>query len=187
MDCPDGGSGGIHSRPAGATLIALYMQRQKEFACQHPGKITSMNRWFLFFAAIYLLSVSGCSKNTTAGHLDKTLVGKWLLVKSCVCGYCKDSNSVNNNQTIVFTSGGEVQLSGSVGDKEQYYSGTYTLSPQSGNTILNITMDAPVPHDFLYIPGSVIYSQTIITLVLNLNTPFGNPCLYQNTYVSVPH
>jgi hypothetical protein len=148
-------------------------------------KSPKMKRWTLFLAAICLLCFFSCSKNKGTGGADTGLVGKWVLAKSCVCNVCRDSNAIDNSQTIQIISNGQVQLSGLVGNVEEQYPGTYTVTRQQGGDILNITLDAPAPPNFLYIPGSVIFSKTATTLLLNLNTPFANPCLYQNTYVPV--
>src|SRR5258708_1044779 len=135
-------------------IAKVLMQRYKGYVCQRLSKIVRMKNWALFFAAIYFLAFSSCTKKTTIGS-NKTLVGKWVLSKSFVCDRCSDANPVGNNQTIVFTSDGRVELSGSVGDTEQHYSGTYSVTQQPNDKILNITLDAPAPKDFLYIPGSI--------------------------------
>ena len=139
-----------------------------------------MRSWTFFFAGIFALSFFSCSKHSSAGDPATGLVGTWVLSKSCVCNTCTDSNSFNH-QTLIFRSGGQVDLYGSVGDAEGHASGTYAVTQHPDGNILNITLNAGTP-DFLFIPGAVIYVETRTTLILNLNTPFGNPCLYQNTY-----
>ncbi len=134
-----------------------------------------------------IASLSSCSKKNALGVAGESLVGKWVLTKSCVCGSCKDSSSFDNNQTLVFSSNGQVELTGSVGDAEQHWAGSYSISQQPGGKVLNITLNPGAPLNFLYIPGSVIYSASATTLVLDLGTPFANQCLYQNTYAAVPN
>ena len=141
-----------------------------------------MRNWTLFLATIYLLSVFSCAKDTPASNL----VGKWVLSKYCVCNSCTNASPTGNHQTLIFKANGQVDLYGSVGDTEKHYSGIYAVTQQAGYNILNITLEAAAPKDFLYIPGAIIYAETKTNLVLNLSTPFGNPCLYQNTYVSTP-
>ena len=145
-----------------------------------------MKNYFLFLVAINAVAFISCSKKQDA-NVAESLVGKWVLTKSCVCSSCTDSNAVDNNQTLLFSSDGQVQISGSVGDTEQHYSGTYTVTPQAYGKVLYINVDPGGPENFLYIPGSIILSESATTLVLNLNTPFANACLYQNTYVAVSH
>jgi hypothetical protein len=141
-----------------------------------------MKNYFLFIGVIIVIALVSCSKKNVEG-----IVGKWALTKSCVCGACKDSNSVDNNQTLVFSSDGKVELSGPVGNTEQHYTGSYSISQQSYGKVLNITLTSGSPANFLYIPGSVIYSESATTLILSLNTPFANQCLYQNTFAAIPN
>jgi hypothetical protein len=145
-----------------------------------------MKNYFLFFGAMIMAASVSCSKKTNQVATE-SLVGKWVLTKSCVCGACKDSSSFDNNQTLIFSSNGQVQLTGSVGDAEQHWVGSYSTSQQLGGKVLNITLDSGAPVNFLYIPRSVIYSESAPTLILNLSTPFANQCLYQNTYAAVPN
>jgi hypothetical protein len=134
----------------------------------------------LFFVIIGLLMFPACSKNTSI-----TLAGKWVLTRSCVCNACSDTIPFYKNQTLVFGADGQVQLFGAVGNTMQYYSGTYSVTQQTYGKVLNINLNAPDSNkSFLYIPGSVIYSETETTLVLKLNTPFSNVCAYQNTYTA---
>src|SRR5579862_6427679 len=100
-----------------------------------------MKNYFLFFGAVIIAQFISCSKKNVEGITSQSIVGKWILTKSCVCGLCKDSNSVDNNQTLVFSSDGKVQLSGSVGDAEQRYSGTYSIAQQAEGKVLNISLD----------------------------------------------
>jgi hypothetical protein len=163
------------------------MQRYLRFCCQHINKIVRMKNYFLFFAAFFMAAFFSCSKNTPGGYVNPTLVGKWVLTKICVCNSCIDTIPVNETETLVFSSNGQVQVFGWVGNIEQHFSGTYSVAQQPYGKVLNIHPDAADSGKyFLYIPGSVIYSETGTTLVLDLNTPFSNPCLYQNTYTAVP-
>jgi hypothetical protein len=146
-----------------------------------------MKNYFLFFCAMIIFQFISCSKKNVEDKTGQSIAGKWVLTKSCVCGLCNDSNSVDNNQTLVFSLDGKVQLSGSVGDAEQHYSGTYTVAQQAEGNVLNISLDNGGPANFLYVPGSVIYSGSATSLVLDLSTPFANACLYQNTYAAVPN
>jgi hypothetical protein len=138
----------------------------------------------LFFCMmIAILAFSACSKTSSS-----TLVGKWVLTKSCACNSCTQPIASYQSQAIVFSSDGRVQLYESAGNSELHYSGSYSVSKQANGKILNINVDAPDSiQNFLYIPGSVIISETSGTLVLSLNTPFANMCAYINTYTSVPN
>jgi len=110
-----------------------------------------------------------------------------MLTKICVCNSCIDTIGFYQTQTIVFSVNGQVDLYGAVGNSEQHYSGTYSVAQQSYGKVLNIDLIAPdSAKDFLFVPGSIINSETRTKLVLELNTPFSNQCAYVNTYTAVP-
>jgi hypothetical protein len=129
-----------------------------------------------------------CSRNAPEVYMNPTIAGKWVLTKSCVCNSCTDTISFYKSQTLVFSRNGQVDLFGAIGNSEQHYSGTYILTQQSYGKILNINLDSPDSNkSFLNIPGSIIQSETGQSLVLELNTPFSNPCAYVNTYTATPN
>lgn len=147
------------------------------------NKIASMKNYFFILVTLWAASFFSCSKKIS----PTTLVGKWMLTKICVCNSCIDTIGFYQTQTIVFSANGQVDLYGTVGDSEQHYSGTYSVVQQSYGKVLNIDLIAPGPaKDFLFIPGSIITSETRTKLVLELNTPFMNVCAYVNTYTAVP-
>ena len=143
-----------------------------------------MKNCFFFCAALWMVIFFSCSKKTSVQY---GLVGKWVLTKICVCNSCIDTIPSYQNQTLVFLLNGQVQLFGAVGNSQQSYSGTYSITQQSYGKVLNINLDAPdSAKNFLYIPGSIINSETGSQLVVELNTPFANLCAYVNTYTAVP-
>lgn len=110
-----------------------------------------------------------------------------MLTKICVCNSCIDTIAFYQTQTIVFSSNGQVDLYGVVGNSEQHYSGTYSVTQQSHEKVLNIDLVAPdSAKSFLFVPGSIIISETSTKLVLELNAPYANVCAYVNTYTAVP-
>jgi hypothetical protein len=145
-----------------------------------------MRGYFHVFATILMVTFFSCSRKTTDAFTNSSLVGKWVLTKSCICGSCKEANSLTYKLTLVFSASGQLQLSGSEGNSVHHYSGTYWVTHQSGWDILNINLDSTAAKYFLYLPGSIIFSETETTLTLDLNTPFANPCLYRNAYTAVP-
>jgi hypothetical protein len=145
-----------------------------------------MKNHFLFVSAMSMLIFFSCSRNSSGGYVNPTIVGKWILTKSCVCNSCIEGNPFSRREILIFSSGGQVDLSGYFRNVETHYTGTYSIIQQSYGRVLNINLNtADTNKNFLYVPGSVIYFQSGTTLVLNLSTPFANPCLYQNTYAAV--
>jgi len=154
-----------------------------QFSCQ-PDKIPLMKNYFLFCLMCWMAMFFSCSKKPFENF---GLAGKWVLTKICVCNTCRDTIPFYENQTIVFSLNGQIDLFGAVGDTQRHYSGTYVVTQQSYGKVLNIDLNAPDSlKDFLYIPGSIINSQTKTQLVLELATPFSNPCAYINTYTAEP-
>ncbi len=141
----------------------------------YPGTLITLLVLVYFFA---------CTKSKPQQTVQNdAIVGKWKLTKSCRCDTCIDSSAFNY-QVLEFSPDGHYQITAVVGDPIFQCKGTYTITHQSNGDILNIKMDSNCPADFFYIPGSHIYSETGTTLILDLNTPFANPCLYRNTYVA---
>ena len=142
-----------------------------------------MKNYFFILVSLWAVLFFSCSKKTPS----TTLVGKWKLTKICVCNSCIDTIAFYQTQTIVFSLNGQVDLYGVVGNSQQHYSGTYSVTQQSHGKLLNIDLTAPdSAKNFLFIPGSIINSETRTKLVLELNTPYANVCGYVNTYTAVP-
>jgi hypothetical protein len=142
-----------------------------------------MKNYLLIFQVISITLFFSCTKKISPA----TLVGKWTLTKVCVCNSCTDTISFYQTQILVFSAGGQVDLYGAVGNAEQHYSGTYNVSQQSYGKALNIDLNAPDSvKNFLFVPGSIINSETTTKLVLELNTPYANMCAYVNTYTRMP-
>ena len=142
-----------------------------------------MKNYFFILVSLWAVLFFSCSKKTS----PTTLVGKWMLTKICVCNSCIDTIAFNQTQTIVFSLNGQVDLYGVVGNSQQHYSGTYSVTQQSYGKLLNIDLIAPDSDtNFLFVPGSIINSETSTKLVLELNTPYANACTYANTYTAVP-
>ncbi len=159
------------------------MQRFIQLLCQ-PDKIVLMKNCFLFCVMFWMAMFFSCSKKAFE---NSALAGKWVLTKICVCNSCTDTITTNENETLVFSLNGQVDLFGAVGDTQRHYSGTYIVTQQSYGKILNINLNAPDSvKNFLFVPGSIISSQTTTQLVLELATPFSNPCAYKNTYTAEP-
>lgn len=124
--------------------------------------------------------VFSCSKRGGSAAL---LTGHWALTRQCVCSTCTDSISESDAQTLDFTSDGKIQLTGDVSGSRRSFSGDYLFSGPGNTGVLNVTLDAPDSFKhFLFIPGAEIISVSSATLVLNMNTPYANPCQYQNQY-----
>ena len=124
-----------------------------------------MKNYFFILVSLWTVLFSSCSKKTA----PITLVGKWMLTKICICNSCVDTIAFYQAQTIVFSLNGQVDLYGAVGNSEQHYSGTYSVTQQSNGKVLNIDLNAPgSAKDFLFVPGSVISSETSTKLVLEL-------------------
>jgi hypothetical protein len=142
-----------------------------------------MKNYFFIVVSLWTVLFFACSKKIS----PTTLVGKWMLTKICVCNSCIDTIAFYQTQTIVFSLNGQVDLYGAVGNSEQHYSGTYSVTQQPYGKVLNIDLVAPdSAKDFLFVPGSIINSETSTKLVLELNTPYANVCAYVNTYTAVP-
>ena len=142
-----------------------------------------MRNYLFILASLWTVLFFSCSKKIA----PTTLVGKWTLTKTCVCNSCIDTIADYQTQTIVFSSNGQVDLYGAAGNSEQHYSGTYSVTQQSNEKVLNIDLIAPDSvKSFLFVPGSIINSETSTKLVLELNTPYANMCAYVNTYTAVP-
>jgi len=132
---------------------------------------------------LWLALTSSCSKKISATGL----VGTWSLTKICVCDACMDTIGFYQTQTLVFSLTGQVDLYGAVGNALRHYSGTYQVTPQAYGRVLDIDLIAPdADKHFLFIPGSLINSESNTKLVLALNTPYANPCAYVNTYTAIP-
>ena len=109
------------------------------------------------------------------------------MTRICVCNSCTDTITFYQAQTLVFSLNGQVDLYGAVGNSEQHYSGTYLVKQQSYGKVLNIDLNAPDSiKNFLFVPGSIINSESKTKLVLELNTPYANMCAYVNTYTAIP-
>jgi hypothetical protein len=142
-----------------------------------------MKNYFLTCVGLSVLLFFSCSKKISTD----SLVGKWVLTKICVCNACIDTIGFYQTQTLVFSLGGQVDLYGAVGNAEQHYSGTFSVTQQSYGKVLNIDLNAPDSvKNFLFVPGSIISSETSTKLVLELNTPYANACAYVNTYTVRP-
>lgn len=142
-----------------------------------------MKNYFFILMSLWTVLFFSCSKKVS----PTTLIGKWTLTKICVCDSCIDKIAFYQSQTIVFSLNGQVDLYGSVGNSDQHYSGTYSITQQSSGKVLNIELIAPdSAKNFLFVPGSIITSETSTKLVLELNTPYANVCAYVNTYTAVP-
>jgi hypothetical protein len=142
-----------------------------------------MKNYFFILVSLWTGLFFSCSKRVP----PTTLVGKWMLTKICVCNSCIDTIASHQTQTIVFSLNGQVDLYGAVGNSEQHYSGTYSVTQQSYGKVLNVDLIAPdSAKSFLFVPGSIINSETRSKLVLELNTPYANMCAYVNTYTAVP-
>jgi hypothetical protein len=126
-----------------------------------------------------------CSKKISD---NSTLAGKWALTKICVCNSCINTISSYQNQTLVFSLNGQVDLFGFIGNTEKHFSGTYAVTQQSYGKVLSIDINAPDwVKNFLFVPGSIINSETKTKLVLELATPYANDCAYINTYTAEPN
>jgi hypothetical protein len=142
-----------------------------------------MKNYFFILVSLWTILFFSCSKKIP----PTTLVGKWMLTKICVCNSCIDTIAFYQTQTIVFSLNGQVDIYGVVGNSQQHYSGAYSVTQHSYGKVLNIDLIAPdSAKDFLFVPGSIINSETSTKLVLELNTPFSNDCAYVNTYTAVP-
>jgi hypothetical protein len=142
-----------------------------------------MRKCLFILVSLWTILFFSCSKKAA----PTSLVGKWMLTKICVCDSCMDTIADHQTQTIVFSSNGQVDLYGAVGNSEQHYSGTYSVTQQSSGKVLNIDLTAPdSAKNFLFVPGSIINAETRTNLVLELNTPYANVCAYVNTYTAVP-
>ncbi len=149
--------------------------------------ILVMKNSFLLLALAWICLFFSCSRNVTVPFENPTLVGKWVLTKSCLCNRCTDSISFFNSQTLIFSSTGQADVFTSVGNSVQHYFGTYSVAQTSGGKILNMKVDSPSPSIFYSIPGSVIISETGTTLVLNVIALNMTQCATINTYTASPN
>ena len=145
-----------------------------------------MKNYFAFIVALSILVFFSCSKNTSNSFTNPTIIGKWVLTKSCACNSCIDTIAFYQSESIIFSVGKKVQIFSASGNAERRDTGSYSITQQGNNKILNVALATDSNKNFLFIPGSIISSETGTTLMLDLNTPYANLCTYENTYTAVP-
>jgi len=137
-----------------------------------------MKIFIKIFTVLLFFSFGACKKSSTDTIENKTIVGKWRLVKSCGCNTCMEYNT-SHTQVLEFLQNGQLKISEQFGDPLRYCNATYTINQQPSGNILSVSLDSTCGISFPI--DSLINTQTTTTLIL---AEPGAPCASQDTYTA---